>query len=117
MEEEDIVTLDSWKEAVRRFWLDILKLDMKKSFSCETCIDLPPTPVFDGIALGVQVEKLKLLQEKVQLVLGRKSQATLSATSFKSKTFIKTKSNCTILKESAEKKRVAQKNIRQPNST
>ena len=29
MEEEDIVTLDSWKEAVRRFWLDILKLDMK----------------------------------------------------------------------------------------
>ena len=55
-----IVTLDSWKEAVRRFWLDIFKLDMKKSFSCETCIDLPPTPVFDGIALGVQVEKLKL---------------------------------------------------------
>ena len=103
MEEEDIVTLDSWKEAVRRFWLDILKLDMKKSFSCETCIDLPPTPVFDGIALGVQVEKLKLLQEKVQLVLGRKSQATLSATTFKSRTFIKTKSNRTILKESAEK--------------
>lgn len=103
MEEEDIVTLDSWKEAVRRFWLDILKLDMKKSFSCETCIDLPPTLVFDGIALGVQVEKLKLLQEKVQLVLGRKSQATLSATTFKSRTFIKTKSNRTILKESADK--------------
>ena len=103
MEEEDIVTLDSWKEAVRHFWLDILKLDMKKSFSCETCIDLPPTLVFDGIALGVQVEKLKLLQEKVQLVLGRKSQATLSATTFKSRTFIKTKSNRTILKESADK--------------
>ena len=65
MEEEDIVTLDSWKEAVRRFWLDILKLDMKKSFSCETCGDLPQTLVFDGIALGVQVEKLKLLQEKI----------------------------------------------------
>ena len=90
-------------EAVRRFWLDILKLNMKKSFSCETCIDLPPTLVFDGIALGVQVEKLKLLQEKVQLVLGRKSQATLSATTFKSRTFIKTKSNRTILKESAKK--------------
>ena len=59
--------------------------------------------MFDGIALGVQVEKLKLLQEKVQLVLGRKSQATLSATTFKSRTFIKTKSNRTILKESAEK--------------
>ena len=103
MEEEDIVTLDSWKEAVRRFWLDILKLDMKKSFSCETCGDLPPTLVFDGIALGVQVEKLKLLQEKVQLVLGRKSQATLSATTFKSRTFIKTKSNRTILKETAGK--------------
>ena len=50
MKSDDIISLKSWKLAVHIFWRDILKLDLLKSFSCDSCGDRPPTLVFDGSA-------------------------------------------------------------------
>ena len=52
MKSDDVITLNSWKLAVQVFWRDILKLDLLKSFSCDSCGDRHPTLVFDGIAPG-----------------------------------------------------------------
>ena len=35
----DVITLNSWKLAVQVFWRDILKLDLLKSFSCDSSKD------------------------------------------------------------------------------
>ena len=48
----DVITLNSWKLAVQVFWREILKLDLLKSFSFDSCGDRPLTLVFDGIAPG-----------------------------------------------------------------
>ena len=48
MKSDDIISLKSWKFAVHIFWRDILKLDLLKSFSCDSCGDCPPALVFDG---------------------------------------------------------------------
>ena len=64
MAADNIITLDSWKMAVRIFWKEILKVDMCKSFLCQNCGNLPPTIVFDGIALGCQIKKVKALSFK-----------------------------------------------------
>ena len=48
MKSDDIISLKSWKLAVHIFWRDILKLDLLKSFSCDSCGDCPPALVFDG---------------------------------------------------------------------
>ena len=104
MEESNIMTLNSWKKAVQIFWQEVLKLDLKKLFTCENCGNLPSTLVLDGIALGVQIKKVKAFKEKMQFVLGRESERTLSGTKFEDRSFIKLKSNKEILKESVENK-------------
>ena len=96
--------LFSWKKAVQIFWQEVLKLDLKKLFTCENCGNLPSTLVLDGIALGVQIKKVKAFKEKMQFVLGRESERTLSGTKFEDRSFIKLKSNKEILKESVENK-------------
>ena len=48
----DVITLNKWKLAVQVFWREILKLDLLKSFSFDSCGDRPLTLVFDGIAPG-----------------------------------------------------------------
>ena len=50
MKSDDSISLKSWKLAVHIFWRDILKLDLLKSFSCDSCGDRPPTLVFYGSA-------------------------------------------------------------------
>ena len=77
MAADNIITLDSWKMAVRIFWKEILKVDMCKSFLCQNCGNLPPTIVFDGIALGCQIKKVKAFQDKMSLVLDRRSKSKL----------------------------------------
>ena len=104
MEQSNIMTLFSWKKAVQIFWQEVLKLDLKKMFNCENCGNLPSTLVLDGIALGVQIKKVKDFKEKMQFVLGRESERTLSGTKFEDRSFIKLKSNKEILKESVENK-------------
>ena len=52
MKSDDVITLNSWKLAVQVFWRHILKLDLLKSFSCDSCGDRPLTLVIDGIAPG-----------------------------------------------------------------
>ena len=39
MKSDDVITLNSWKLAVQVFWRDILKLDLLKSFSCDSSKD------------------------------------------------------------------------------
>ena len=74
---------------------------MKKSFTCKNCGSLPPTLVFDGVTLGIQVRKLKKFQDRMQLVLGRRSKTILKGTVFRQRTFIKSFKNRKILKKSA----------------
>ena len=62
----------------------------------------PSTLVFDGIALGLQKEKIKNFQEKMKLVLSRNSKTKLSGTNFKTRTFIQSRKNREILKEAVE---------------
>ena len=103
MAADNIITLDSWKMAVRIFWKEILKVDMCKSFLCQNCGNLPPTIVFDGIALGCQIKKVKAFQDKMSLVLDRRSKSKLSGTSFFERTYIKSKKNRDLLKHLADK--------------
>ena len=102
MAADNIITLDSWKMAVRIFWKEILKVDMCKSFLCQNCGNLPPTIVFDGIALGCQIKKVKAFQDKMSLVLDRRSKSKLSGTSFSERTYIKSKKNCDLLKHTKQ---------------
>ena len=104
MAADNIITLDSWKMAVRIFWKEILKVDMCKSFLCQNCGNLPPTIVFDGIALGCQIKKVKAFQDKMSLVLDRRSKSKLSGTSFSERTYIKSKKNRDLLKHLADEK-------------
>ena len=104
MSADNIITLDSWKMAVRIFWKEILKVDMCKSFLCQNCGNLPPTIVFDGIALGCQIKKVKAFQDKMSLVLDRRSKSKLSGTSFSERTYIKSKKNRDLLKHLADEK-------------
>ena len=101
MPSSEVISLTSWKKAVGVFWKDILTLDMVKNFTCGKCGDLPSTLVFDGIALGVQIEKIKTFQDRMQLVLGRNSKTKLSGTNFEARTFIRSRKNKEILKEAA----------------
>ena len=100
MKSSDVINMRSWQEAVRVFWKDILKLDMKKNFTCDNCGNLPPTLVFDGISLGVQIKKVKHFQDRMQFVLGRQSESDLCGTKYQDRSFIKLKGNKNILKES-----------------
>ena len=95
----DVITLNSWKLAVQVFWWDILKLDLLKSFSCDSCGDRHPTLVFDGIALGVQIKKVKSFKDKMRLVLGNRSEKKLGGIKFEDRTFIPLKKNKRFLKE------------------
>ena len=104
MEESQIMTLVCWKKAVGIFWQDILKLDINKMYTCDNCGSLPSTLVFDGIALGIQIKKVKEFKDKMQFVLGRESATKLSGTTFHDRSFIKLKSNKDLLKECAKKK-------------
>ena len=104
MAADNIITLDSWKMALRIFWKEILKVDMCKSFLCQNCGNLPPTIVFDGIALGCQIKKVKAFQDKMSLVLDRRSKSKLSGTSFSERTYIKSKKNRDLLKHLADEK-------------
>ena len=67
---DELISLITWKRAVSEFWKDILKLDIKKSFTCQNCGSLPPTLVFDGVTLGIQVRKLKNSRIECNLSLG-----------------------------------------------
>ena len=85
--------------AVHVFWRDIPQLDLLKSFSCDSCGDRHPTLVFDGIALGVQIKKVKSFKDKMRLVLGKRSEKKLGGIKFKDRTFIPLKKNKRFLKE------------------
>ena len=102
MEESQIMTLVCWKKAVGIFWQDILKLDINKMYTCDNCGSLPSTLVFDGIALGIQIKKVKEFKDKMQFILGRESATKLSGTTFQDRSFIKLKSNKDLLKECAK---------------
>ena len=102
MEENQIMTLVCWKKAVGIFWQDILKLDINKMYTCDNCGSLPSTLVFDGIALGIQIKKVKEFKDKMQFILGRESATKLSGTTFQDRSFIKLKSNKDLLKECAK---------------
>ena len=99
MKSDDIISLNSWKLAVHIFWRDILKLDLLKSFSCDSCGARPSTLVFDGIALGVQIKKVDSFKDKMRLVLGRQSEKKLGGIKFEDQTFIPLKKNKRFLKE------------------
>ena len=92
-------SLNSWKLAVHVFWRDIPQLDLLKSFSCDSCGDRHPTLVFDGIALGVQIKKVKSFKDKIRLVLGKRSEKKLGGIKFEDRTFIRLKKNKRFLKE------------------
>ena len=94
----------AWNKAVGIFGKDVIKKDLKKSFTCDECGILPPTLVFDGIALGIQVNKVKELRKTIQNQQSRKSKRVLSGTEYSEMVFIKKKKNRNILKEAAEKK-------------
>ena len=99
MKSGDVITLNSWKLAVHVFWRDIPQLDLLKSFSCDSCGDRHPTLVFDGIALGVQIKKVKSFKDKMRLVLGKRSEKKLGGIKFEDQTFIPLKKNKRFLKE------------------
>ena len=99
MKSGDVITLNSWKLAVHVFWRDIPQLDLLKSFSCDSCGDRHPTLVFDGIALGVQIKKVKSFKDKMRLVLGKRSEKKLGGIKFEDQTFIRLKKNKRFLKE------------------
>ena len=90
------------EKVVGIFWQDILKLDINKMYTCDNCGSLPSTLVFDGIALGIQIKKVKEFKDKMQFVLGRESATKLSGTTFHDRSFIKLKSNKDLLKECAK---------------
>ena len=104
MKSEEIIDLKAWKSAVEKFWIDVIKLNLKKSFTCDECGILPPTLVFDGIALGIQVSKVKELKQRILIQQGRSSERELSGTKFSEGVFIKHKKNRNILKEAADMK-------------
>ena len=104
MKSDDIISLKSWKLAVHIFWRDILKLDLLKSFSCDSCGDRHPTLVFDGIALGVQIKKVKSFKDKIRLVLGKRSEKKLGGIKFEDRTFIRLKKNKRLLEECVKRK-------------
>ena len=87
------------KQNVHVFWRDIPQLDLLKSFSCDSCGDRHPTLVFDGIALGVQIKKVKSFKDKIRLVLGKRSEKKLGGIKFEDRTFIPLKKNKRFLKE------------------
>ena len=104
MKSGDVITLNSWKLAVHVFWRDIPQLDLLKSFSCDSCGDRHPTLVFDGIALGVQIKKVKSFKDKMRLVLGRQSEKKLGGIKFEDRTFIRLKKNKLLLEECVKRK-------------
>ena len=71
MEEENMISMTSWKKAVSIFWSDVVKLDLKQSFTCSKCGPLPSTLVFDGVTFGLQWRKVMKFHKKMKLLLGR----------------------------------------------
>ena len=103
MKSDDIISLKSWKLAIHIFWRNILKLDLLKSFSCDSCGDRPSTLVFDGIALGVQIKNVESFKDKMRLVLGRQSEKKRWH-QFEDRTFLRLKKNKRLLEECVKRK-------------
>ena len=80
------------EKAVAIFWSDI------------KCGPLPSTLVFDGITFGLPWRKVQKFQEKMKLLLGRKSKKKLSTMKYQDRVFIKKKTNRLVLKEAANNK-------------
>ena len=104
MAESEVISMSAWKKAVAIFWTDIIKLDLPQSFICRSCGPLPETLVFDGITLGLQWRKVRKFQEKMQLLMGRKSKRILQGTTYPERMFVQKKENRNILKEAVAKK-------------
>ena len=101
--EEDIIDRKAWMRAVNIFWIDILQMNMKESYSCKSCGDFPSVLVFDGIAMGLQVKKVVDFREKMKKFLARKSRNNLKGSKFSERVYIRKPKNRAILLDASVK--------------
>ena len=104
MEEEEIIDLKAWQKAVNRFWLEVLEIDMKDTYVCKSCGELPPVLVFDGVTMGIGMDKILKFREKMKKLTARKSRKVLGGTKFSERVFIRMAKNRALLRDAAEKK-------------
>ena len=79
-------------------------MNLKETYVCKSCGELPPVLVFDGIAMGIGMNKILKFREKMKKLTARKSRNVLGGTKFGERVFIEKTKNRALLREAAEKK-------------
>ena len=92
----ELVPFHIFRSAVFLFWGEVLNINPKTGFVCPECGPRPKTLCCDGVAVGMQWEKIKDISD---LVLPFNSPEILDAPHYKERMFIKLKKNRDVLKK------------------
>ena len=102
-DQNQVISWESWRLGVWKFWGDVLELDALKLFTCPDCGPRPKVLVADGITLGVQIKQLK--ESKLSLTVPYNSSKILSGSKHKNRMFIKFFTNRKLLKTACLEKK------------
>ena len=94
----ELVPFHIFRSAVFLFWEEVLNINPKTGFVCPECGPRPKTLCCDGVAVGMQWEKIKDISD-LDLVLPFNSPEILDAPHYKERMFIKLKKNRDMLKK------------------
>ena len=95
-EDHELVPFHIFKNAVFLFWEEVLNMNPKTAFVCPDCGPRPKTLCCDGVAVGMQWDKMKEISD---LIMPFNSPEILDAPQYKERMFIKMKKNRDLLKK------------------
>ena len=96
--ENDLMTWTTFNNAVNTFDTKVIKIDDKKSTTCPECGERPPNVCFDGVCIGIAVDKLENnTMEEFDLL--QDSPKVLMSPLFKDRMFVKKKANRDLVRE------------------
>ena len=99
-----------FRDVFWKFWRQVLHLDTKALFMCESCGENPAHLVCDGVSIGVLVEHLRGVDN---LMVPFASPEVLKSPSYQDRHFVKIPSNRKYLKQCAEQSKYpSKKNVK-----
>ena len=104
MKEYELISWRAWHSACNEFMNNIFDINQRETFSCISCGPRPEALVFDGIAMGLQVQELNKYKEEFCKDQRLESIVELQGSKYKSRMFIKLLSNRKILRKAAHEK-------------
>ena len=110
VEDHELMLWGVFRDAIWKFWRQVLHLDTKALFMCESCGENPAHLVCDGVSIGVLVEHLRGVDN---LMVPFASPEVLKSPSYQDRHFVKIPSNRKYLKQCAEQSKYpSKKNVK-----